>query len=263
MNGWDQQLQDALRGLADAAEHAAAPPLPPAQLRRRTERRHRRRIVLVPSVALAGLLVGGTAYGLAGGLHHEGAPPAPVLTRSATPTPPSAPPPPTGRQPSPAASHRPDASAAAPAAGPSGRPAGGGAPATARPGAGSALPLPTALVSCPTAGAHEFLVRAEGLTLKDPLGGLGAALDAVPVSCVADPSAKGGGRLTPSGPTRHLPLAPGAVLTTTAPISTGRGPVPTSPARLAAGLAQYPGQLFGVRLDSQGRVIRLDQVYRP
>ncbi|WP_055589302.1 hypothetical protein [Peterkaempfera griseoplana] len=265
MNGWDQQFQDALRGLAESAEQAAAPPLPPAQLRRHTERRHRRRIVLIPSAALAGLLAAGTAYGMAGGFRHEGAPPpAPVVTGPATAAPrTSEPPPSAGPDPAAATPSRPASGAPAPAGGPSRRAPATGLPSARPSTAGPGLPLPTALVSCPVAGAHEFLVRAKGLTLRDPLKGLAAGLEAVPVACVADPSAQGGGRLAPSGPVRILNLAPGAVLTTTAPISGGRSPVPASPAQLAAGLARHPDQIFGVRLDSAGRVTRLDQVYSP
>ncbi|WP_377269784.1 hypothetical protein [Peterkaempfera sp. SMS 1(5)a] len=264
MNGWDQQFQDALRGLAESAEQAAAPPLPPAQLRRHTERRHRRRIVLIPSAALAGLLVGGTAYGMAGGFHREGAPPpAPVVTRSATAAPPTAEPAPTGDPVPTAVPSHPVTVGPSPAGSPTRRAPVSGLPTTRPSTAGPGLPLPTALIVCPAAGAHEFLVRAKGLTLKDPLKGLAAAVEAVPVSCVADPSAPDGGRLAPSGPVRTLTLAPGAVLTTTAPISSGRAPVSASPAQLAAGLVRYPDQLFGVRLDSEGRVARLDQVYAP
>ncbi|MFF4651167.1 hypothetical protein [Streptomyces sp. NPDC001380] len=271
MNGWDQQFRDALQGLAESAERDAAPPLHPARLRRRTEQWRRRRIVLVPSAALAGLLAGGTAYGLAGGFRDTQAPPAPGPVRPAATAPAVPAPADTGPgAPAPGRTSGPAATGSA-SAGPS-RDTGVPAPTAGSPTAGgpagtaTALPLPppTAQASCAAAGARTVLMRVRGITLRqDPLRGLAAAVEAVPLSCAADPSAPGGTTLAPSGAVRRIPVAPTAAVTTTAPLSTGSRPAVASLAELAAGLARHPGLLFAVRQDAGGRVVRMDQVYEP
>ncbi len=245
----EEQLRHALRRLADTA--VGTPPLSGAEVRALAGRR-RGRLVVVPAVALAGLLVGTTAYALAGGFSAGHRSPT-----NGTPPPASMP----------LAPGRPHGSSAAG----SGRtrtapgPAGSAVPArppTARTASHAPrppLPAPARLAACVTVRRGEFLVALHKLSIPDALAtGTGAATDpelsAVRISCVR-------GRLVPSGSLQRLAAAPDAVVTTTAPLSAGSAPTPSTLEEAALGLARHPDQFFGVRRDASGQVTRLDEVY--
>jgi hypothetical protein len=247
-----ERFRESLRGLAESA--AGEPPLNGPELRRRAERRRRRRLLAVPTLALSGLLVGGTALAVAGAFGPEprrvppvsgGLPSASVPgTASASPTP--------GRPTIPSRSATPS-TAGGPAAPTTADPA---APTT-RPSASGATPVPVpgGAAVCAAARAGETLVRLDVLQLPAGLApGVDALLSAVPVSCVR-------GQLEPDGPAQWLPVSPGAEVTTTTPLSAGTQPTVSTLTALATGLTQHPDQLFGIIRDARGTVIRLDEVH--
>ncbi|MEY9937856.1 hypothetical protein [Streptacidiphilus sp. MAP5-3] len=213
---------DLRRALHRLADSAAGPPpLSGAGLRALAGRRGRRtRLAVVPAAAVGALLAGATAYALAGGGH-------------ATPQEHSAPAPSVA----PVVSGVPQASASPTA---TGAPNGATAPATA-PSSSPVSASPTATASSratahPTSsaptGAAACLAAPQGeiLVLLRTLSTPGALLSATPVACVQ-------GQLVPSGPTQNWGLAPGVVAPTTG-----------------------ADQLFAVRRDAAGLVVRLDKV---
>jgi hypothetical protein len=246
----NDRFRESLRGLAAGA--AGEPPLSGAELRRLAERRGRRRLLAVPALAVSGLLVGGTAFAISGALGSAPRPVPPVSggspSASATGIAPAASdttPPTTAR-----ASAAPSRSAhsAVPTASGSVTPTGPSGSAT------SATSDPGKVVGCATAQAGETLVRLYSLQLPGVLtSGVDGLLHAVPVSCV-------GGELTSSGGAQWLHVVSGAVVTTTAPLTTGLGSTVNTLTGLATGLVLHPEQLFGIHRDTEGRVDRLDQV---
>jgi hypothetical protein len=243
----DEPYRRALRTLADSA--AGEPLLSGSDVRALAERRRRRWVVGVPAVALSGLLVGGTAFAMGGAYR---AAPRPAVPRTAS------------------ASASASVTAGAPhahAVRPRGAAAGGGAasrhsgdhaaPAGRTPASRTVPSGPVAAASCVAARTGETLESLRVLALPAGLtsSGIGTVVFAVPLSCVH-------GRLLPSGSGQWLPVAPDAVVTTTAPVSTGSTASSSTLQKLAAGLTRHPDQLFGVRRDSTGRMVRLDQVYQ-
>ncbi|MCQ4079455.1 hypothetical protein NGB36_02275 [Streptomyces sp. RB6PN25] len=251
MSDGDEPYRRALRALADSARNAAGePPRSGAEVRALAERRRRRRRALgVPAVTVSGLLVGGTAFALGGAFHAAPRPAAPSAvsvspSASATPAIPHA-----------SASGPPAATGGAGAA--AGTP--GGAAVTTGPTASSrVMPSGTGAAAwCASVRAGETLESLRALTVPDGLtsSGIGTVVFAVPLSCVQ-------GHLLSSGAGEWIPVAPGAVVTTTAPLSTGSTSSPSTLQKLAAGLARHPDQVFGVRRESTGQVVRMDQVYQ-
>ncbi|MFC1437518.1 hypothetical protein ABUW04_04545 [Streptacidiphilus sp. N1-10] len=250
MSERNERLRESLRGLAATA--AGEPPLSGAELRRRAERRRRPWVLGAPALALSGLLVGGTAFAISGAL---GSGPqrvptvsAVIPTTSAPGTAPAAPRTtgPAEPRPSPTPSSAPDVAASTAAA-----PITPSGPSTA---ATSASSDPGKVLGCAVARTGETLERVQSLQLPAGLTpGVDALLYAVPVDCVR-------GQLVPSGTVQLLQVLPDAVVTTTAPLSTGTGSSVNTLTGLAAGLVLHPEQLFGVGRDAQGRVDRLDQI---
>lgn len=245
----DERLRQALHRLADGV--GGTPPMSGAELRALAGRRRRGGLlVAVPAAAVAGLLVSATAFALTGGFASESRPTAP--TRD-TPPPASA-----SLVPSPPALSPPAVPGGTPAArGPVGTPS---RPATVPPRTSrTALPGPTGVVTCTAARAGETLVSLHALsTLSTLTAGAAAAnhpvLSVTPLSCVR-------GLLKPGGPLEQVEAVPDAVVTTTAPLSNGSASTLSTLDALAVGLTDHPDQLFGIRKDASGRVIRLDEVY--
>jgi hypothetical protein len=241
----DERLREALYQLADSA--GGTPPLSGAEVRALAGRRRSSWLAVVPAAAVAGLLVGTTAFALTGGFATE---PRHTAPTQGTPPPASAPPAPHGSSPS-----------------VSGRTRTAPGPTTtavpSRPPVASAashapqlpLPGPTRVAACVTVRGGESLVSLHGLSIPGTLtAGPGAILSAVPLSCAR-------GRLAPSGPPQQLRASPDAAVTTTAPLGNSPASAPSTLEELAVGLARHPDQLFGIRRDTSGRVIRLDEVY--
>jgi hypothetical protein len=205
-------------------------------------------------VAVAGLLVGTTAYALTGGLSPgpgHSAPPRRVPTPTSAPL--------TTSPPHASASAAPGGAPAVPGpastVSPPAVPAATASPRAARP----TLPGPAGVAVCPAGRDGETLVSLHAPSAPATLtAGTGTTTDtvlsAVPLSCVR-------GRLTPSGPLQELRAAADAAVTTTAPLSDGPASTPSTLEDLTVGLARHPDQLFGIRRDASGRVIRLDEVY--
>jgi hypothetical protein len=215
----------------------------------------------VPTLALSGLLVGGTALAVAGAFGPEPrrVPPVsgglPSASAPGTALPASPPP---GRVSAPSASASASASAApSTASGPAGPTAPGRTAPTDPSASGPAVPqLPGTAAACAAVRTGETLVRLDTLQLPTGLtSGVGALLYAVPVSCAH-------GRPEPGGPAQWLQVAPDAEVTTTAPLSSGTHPTASSLAALATGLTQHPQQLFDIGRDAEGQVTRLDQVFQ-
>jgi hypothetical protein len=242
----DERLRQALHRLADSA--GGTPALSGAELRALAGRRRRRtRLAVVPAAAAAGLLAGITAFALAGGpaTHHGHTAPA----RTAVPVAPS---PPRESAPTPSGTSR--APGLATTAPPPGVPAETAPPRAPRP----VPPGPPRASACAVPREGETLVLLHALsaplTLTAGTNATDALLSAVPVSCTR-------GHLAPSGPLQQLETAPDAVVTTTAPLGNGPASTPSTLEELVVKLAGHPDQLFGIRRDASGRVIRLDEVY--
>ncbi len=250
MSERNERFRESLRGLAQSAE--GEPPLDGPELRRLAERRHRRGLLAVPTLALSGLLVGGTALAVSGAFGPEPRPAAPVSSGAPSGSAPVMMPTRSARPPAPHASASP--SAASVSAAPT---APGRTVPTESSASGPAVPqLPGTGVVCAVPQAGETLVRLDALQLPTGLTpDVGALLYAVPISCVH-------GQLQPGGPAHWLQVAPDAAVTTTAPLSTGPHPSVSTLAALATGLTQHPEQLFGIDRDAAGRVSRLDQVFQ-
>ena len=250
MSQRNERFRESLRGLAASA--AGEPPLSGAELRRLAEGRRRRRLLLaVPALAVSGLLVGGTAFAISGTLGSAPQPVPPVSggipSASASGIAPSSSDP--TRPADPQASATPSRSARPVAPTASGRSASTGPSASAT----SAVPDPGKAVGCVTARAGETLVRLYSLQLPGLLGtGVDALMYAVPVTCVR-------GELVSSGGAQWLHVLTDAVVTTTAPVSTGTGSSVNTLAGVASSLVLHPEPLFGIHQDAQGRVDRLDQ----
>jgi hypothetical protein len=252
MSERDERFRESLRGLAQSA--VGEPPLNGPELRRLAERRHRRGLLAVPTLALSGLLVGGTALAVSGAFGPEPRPAAPAS--SGTPSG-SAP----GTMPTQSALVRPPAPHASAAPSTASNSAAPTAPGRTVPtgssASGPAVPqVPGTTVVCAVPRTGETLVRLDALQLPTGLTpDVDALLYAVPLSCVH-------GQLQPAGPAQWLQVAPDAAVTTTAPLSTGPHPAVSTLAALATGLTQHPEQLFGIDRDAEGRVSRLDQVFQ-
>lgn len=249
MSQRNERFRESLRGLAASA--AGEPPLSGAELRRLAERRRRRRLLAVPALAVSGLLVGGTAFAISGTLGSAPQPVPPVSggipSASASGITPSSSDP--TRPADPQASATPSRSAHPVAPTASGRSASTGSSASAT----SAVPDPGQAVGCVTARAGETLVRLYSLQLPGLLStGVDALMYAVPVTCVR-------GELVSSGGAQWLHVLTDAVVTTTAPLSTGTGSSVNTLAGVASSLVLHPEPLFGIHEDAQGRVDRLDQ----
>ncbi|MEZ0092344.1 hypothetical protein [Streptacidiphilus sp. EB129] len=250
MSERNERFRESLRGLAASA--AGEPPMSGPEVRRLAERRSRRRLLAVPTLALSGLLVGGTAFALSGGFGPAPRPvpqvPGGIPSASAPGIADATPGPSRPAEPVRSAAPSRPGGPAAPTA--SSRVIPAGPPASATP----TVPGPGAVVACATAQAGETLVRLHTLQLPGGLApGVDALLSAVPVACVR-------GQLTPTGVTQWLSVLPDAVVTTTSPLSAGAGTSVNTLAGLASALNRHPEQLFGIRRDAEGRVYRLDQV---
>ncbi|TDT98081.1 hypothetical protein EDD99_6294 [Streptomyces sp. 846.5] len=250
MSQRNERFRESLRGLAASA--AGEPPLSGAELRRLAERRRRRRLLAVPALAVSGLLVGGTAFAITGALGSapQAVPPVSGGTPSASASGIASAAPDPARSADPRASATPSRSARPVV------PSGSGSPTSAGPSASatSAVPDPGQTVGCVTARAGETLVRLYSLQLPGVLStGVDALMYAVPVTCVR-------GELVPGGGAQWLHVLTDAVVTTTAPLSTGTGSSVNTLAAVASSLVLHPAPLFGIHKDAQGRVDRLDQV---
>lgn len=242
MRDWEGKLEAALRSLAESARDQAVAPSG-AEIRRRAEMRRRRRAVLVPSALLTCTLAGGTAYGLTAALghssHHEGpARPSPSVSQPVAP----------GYAGPATLAPGPDPSHSGPAPG-SSQPASTG---TQGPGTPRLLqPL------CELSKTYPYMAYVQGLSLQPPNG----VLDVIRAVCTPDPQDPSSGKLVPSGPVRHLSLAPGVSILVTAPIGQGAQPSPINLTQLSLAVQHHPGALFGIRFGSGGRATRITEIY--
>ena len=241
MRDWEGKLEAALRSLAESARDQAVAPSG-AEIRRRAEMRRRRRAFLVPSALLTCTLAGGTAYGLTAALgnssQHEG-PARPSPSGSQTVAPGYAGP--ATLAPGPDSSHRPAAGGSQSAG------TGTGGPGTPR----LLQPL------CELSKTYPYMAYVQGLNLRPPNG----VLDVIHAVCTPDPQDPSSGKLVPSGPVRHLSLAPGALIMVTAPIGQGAQPSPISLPQLSLAVQQHPGALFGITFGSGGQATRITEIY--
>lgn len=246
----EERLSQKLHQLADSV--GGTPPMSGAELRALAGRRLGRLLVAVPAAAVAGLLVGATAFAVTGGFATEPRHTAPTSDTSPTASAPRASGP--THSSAPAVPDRPPA-VPGPAATAS-------RPRTVPHGAARPTPAgPTGVAACTAARAGETLVRIHELstlsTLTAPATKATAPmLSVVPLSCTR-------GLLRPSGPLQQLEASPDAVVTTTTPLSNGSASTLSTLQELATGLSSHPDQVFTVRRDTSGRVTRLDEVYLP
>ena len=239
MRDWEGKLEAALRSLAESARDQTVAPSG-AEIRRRAEMRRRKRAFLLPSVLLSCTLAGGTAYGLTAALGHSSsnqgsARPGPTASQTVAPGYAG----PATLAPGPDSSHsgpRPSGSQAA-GAGPQG-------PGTPR----LLQPL------CELSKSYPYMAYVQGLS---PTG----VLNVIPAACTPDPQDPSTGKLVPSGPVRHLAMAPGVTVLATAPIGPGSQPSSISLTQLGLGLQQHPGSLFGITFGSGGQVTRIAEIY--
>ena len=241
MRDWEGKLEAALRSLAESARDQAVAPSG-AEIRRRAEMRRRKRAFLLPSALLTCTLAGGTAYGLTAALgpsssHAGTARPGPSPSQAVAP----------GYAGPATLAPGPHSSRLGPA------PGGSRSAGTGPGGAGTPLLQPL----CQLSKAYPYMAYVQGASLQPPAG----VLDIITAACTPDPQDPSSGKLVPSGPVRHVPLAPGVAVMVTAPIGQGTQPSPISLPQLALGLQQHPGALFGVTFGSGGQVTRLSEIY--
>jgi hypothetical protein len=242
MRDWEGKLEAALRSLAESARDQTVAPSG-AEIRRRAEMRRRKRTFLLPSALLTCTLAGGTAFGLTAALGHSSphagsARPGPSQSQAATP------------------GHAgPATLAPGPGSGHSGPVPGRSQPAGT--GAGGAGTPQLLQPLCELSKEYPYMAYVEGASAHSPAG----ALDIIPAACTPDPQKPGSGKLVPSGPVRHVPLATGIAIMVTAPIGHGTRPSPSTLTQLALGLQQHPGALFGVTFGKGGQVTRLTEIY--
>lgn len=245
MRDWEGNLEAALRNLAESAREQAVAPSA-AEIRRRAEMRRRRRSFLLPTALLTCTLAGGTAYGLTAALgpssSSHGAPVRPSPSGSQAIAPGYAGPATLAPGPESSRHRGPAASGSQPA-----------------PGSGSEGPGTPGLLQplCQLSKTYPYMAYVQGLSLQSPAG----VLDIIPAACAPDPQDPGSGKLVPSGPVRHVALAPGVAIMVTAPIGQGTQPAPISLTQLALGLQQHPGALFGITFGSGGQVTHLSEIY--
>ena len=242
MRDWEGKLEAALRSLAESARDQTVAPSG-ADIRRRAEMRRRKRAFLLPSVLLSCTLAGGTAYGLTAALGHSSsnqgsARPGPAASQSVAPGYEG----PATLAPGPQSSH----------SGP--RPAGSQPAGTGTQGPG----IPRLLQPlCQLTKTYPYMAYIQGLSAQPPAG----VLNIIPAACTPDPQNPSSGKLVPSGPVRHLALAPGATIMVTSPIGPGTQPSSISLTQLGLGLQQHPGALFGLTFGSGGQVTRITEIY--